>query len=93
MRDHLFPQAFDGLAVPLLDGPHQVGLSAEVIADGGVVALPGGLTDLPVGDGEHAMLGEQPLGGGQDRLLGGAGPLAARRPRGGHPASQRADRD
>ncbi len=36
------------------DRPDQVGLGAEVVADGGVVALPGGLADLPVGHLEHA---------------------------------------
>ena len=92
-RDHVFAQPLDGLAMLLFDGAHQVGLGAEVIADRGVVALPGGLADLPVGDGEDAVFGEQPLGGGQDRLLCCAGPFAARDPRGSHPASQRVDLD
>ena len=78
--DHLLAQLLDGLPVFLLDRPHQVGLGAEVVADRGVVALPGGLADLPVGHREHAVLGVQPLGGGQDRLLGGAGPLGANGP-------------
>ena len=77
LGDHAFPELFDGRAVALLDGAHQVGLGAEVVADGGVVALPGGLADLPVGDGEDAVFGEEPFGGGQDRLPGGAGPLGA----------------
>ena len=83
------PAAFDGLPVLLLDGPDQIGFGAEVITDRGIVPLSGSLADLAIGDGEDPMLGEQPLGGGQDRLLGGAGPLAARGPRGGHPVSQR----
>ena len=63
-----------GRAVLLLDGPHQVGLGAEVVADRGVVALARGLADLPVRYGEHTVLGVQTLGGLQNRLLRTAWP-------------------
>jgi len=39
------------------------GLGAEVITDRGVVALPGSSLTCRFGDGEHAVFGEQPLGG------------------------------
>ena len=75
--------------MPLLDSPHQIGFGAEVVADRGIVALAGGLADLPIGDGEDAVFGEQPLGRGQDGLLSRAGPVGARGFRGGHLPSQR----
>ena len=43
---------------PAGDGSYQVGLGSEVVADGGVVALAGGLADLPVRDRQHAVFGE-----------------------------------
>ena len=73
----------------LFDGAHQVGLGAEVVADGGVVALPRSLADLPVRHGEDAVLGVEPFGGGQDRLAGAAGPVGAQGPGSGHGYSQR----
>ena len=50
-------ELLDGPAVFLLDGAHQVGFGAEVVTHRGVVALAGGLADLPVGYREHAVLG------------------------------------
>ena len=86
---HPREQPLDRHAVLLLDRAHEVGLGAEVVADGGVVALPGGLADLPVGHGVHTVFGEQPLGGGQDRLARDAGPLGANGPAGcGHRISE-----
>ncbi len=72
----------------LLDGAHQVGLGAEVVADRGVVALPCGLADLPVRHGEHAMLGVQPFSGLQDRLLRAARPIGTHGPGRSHALSQ-----
>jgi len=43
------------------DRADQVGLGAEVVTDGSVVALPGRLADLAVGDRVHPAFGEQPL--------------------------------
>ena len=50
---------------------------AEVIADDGGVALPGGLGDLPVRHRDQPPLGEQPLGGVQNLLSCGLRPLCA----------------
>jgi hypothetical protein len=54
--------------VPAHDRADEVGLGTEVVADGGIVALTGGLTDLPVGDGENTVFGEQLLSGSEDGL-------------------------
>jgi hypothetical protein len=65
--------------VPADDGAHQVELGAEVVADGGVVALPGGGADLPVRHGAQALLGEQPFSGAEDLSARGADLLRPRR--------------
>jgi hypothetical protein len=70
--------------VLLLDRADQVGLGAEVVADGGVVALPGGFADLPIRHREHPVFGVQPLGRLENRLLGTAGPIGAGNSRSGH---------
>lgn len=64
----------------VFDRADQVGLGTEVVADGRIVALPGGLADLTVGDREDAVLGEEPLGGGEDRFTGEACPIGAGAP-------------
>ncbi len=87
--EHLLAQRVHPVAVSAQDGPQQVGLGAEVVADGGVVALPRGLADLAVGHGEHAALREQPLRDGEDQLPGAAGPARAARSPAGRPAGHR----
>ena len=82
-----------GRAMLLLDRAHQVGLGAEVVADRGVVALARGLADLPVRHGEDTMLGVQPLGCLQDRLLRAARPVGAHSSGRRHEISQPARRD
>ena len=88
LRHHLLAQLFDRYPMPAFDRTDQVGFGAEVVADGGVVALARGLADLPVGHRVDAVLGEQPLGCGQDGLARGAGAIVAQLGRGGHGHSQ-----
>ena len=79
--------------MPLLDSAHQIVFGPELLASRAIVALPRGLADLPIRDGEYPMLGKQPLGRGQDCLLSRAGPVGARGLGSGHLASQRSDGD
>jgi hypothetical protein len=70
------PAPVDPLTVLVRHRPHQTGLAAEVVADGGDVALPRRLADLAVRDRREPVFGEEPLSGGHDRLAGLTAPAA-----------------
>lgn len=63
---HLQPTSLDALGVPTHDGSDEVYFGPEVVADGGVVPLTGGLADLPIGHRGHTVFGEQSFSGFQD---------------------------
>lgn len=75
--DHLSHQVradlLDPLIMPAHNRPQQVVLGTEVVTYGRVVALPGGLADLAVGDRKDAVLGRR-----EDDLSRGTGSVPLR---------------